>query len=93
MIVINPRLACRIDTAYDILQYPSGIIEIVGRCSLTGRDVIRYMDVHMNVFEFDTKTELWVSLEDCVCKVYVDNFSDQVPARYPNNMLTYKKDE
>lgn len=67
-----------------------GAIEIHGICSLTGKYVIRYMEKSTKkIFEFHYKKEIWVSLEDGVCKDYSYNsdFNKFILPYYENNVI------
>lgn len=94
MIVADPRITFRISKKIDTKIYPSGIIEMMGECSLTGKTVIRYLDNDTgNVYEFDEKIEHWVPITEGICKNYFNKFAAVCLPIYTNNLLEFKKEQ
>ena len=93
MLVVDPRITCRISRVLRTDTYTTGITEIVGECSLTGKTVIRYVDSDQNVFEFDEKTEDWIPISAGVCKNYFNKFAAVCLPKYSDNIIEYKKRE
>lgn len=94
MIVVDPRITCRISKKLNLFTYPSGNIEIVGICSLTGKTVIRHLDIEtLDILEFDERTENFISMKEGICKDYFNQFAAVCLPRYQDNVLEYRKND
>jgi hypothetical protein len=74
----------------DKLMEGDGATEVHGICSLTGKYVIRYIEMsNGKIFEFHHKKEIWVPLEDGVSSEYSysGDFNKFILPYYDNNVI------
>lgn len=87
------KMVTRLSHIQKFFTYTDNVHEVYGKCSLTGRDVIRYYkETDYKVWEWSNKRDEWVDISEGACKDYFNHFAQLALPKYENNIVEYRNE-